>query len=176
MKDDLNPDAIVSTGFLAQVLDLTVRRVYQLVDEGVIPRKSAGKFVVRDAVTGYVRFLRQQLPKGGGPDQLSEQRARLASAQAEREEMKNALARKELAPMSVIVQTVHRCAAHASDVLEGIPLAVKRRAPGVDHKVLKVIEEEVARARTMAADMKIDTTKASRPKVLAEESTEDTTE
>ena len=83
------------------------------------------------------------------------QRARLTAAQAVKAERDNALAERQLAPMDVIVGAIARSAAHAADVLDGIPLAVKRRMPEVDHRLLKVIEQEVLRARTIAAGAKM---------------------
>jgi phage terminase Nu1 subunit (DNA packaging protein) len=107
------------------------------------------------AVQGYVKHLQNLVNGGAGHAGLAAERTRLARAQADRIEMENNEKRRQLAPMSIIVEVISRCAAQATDVLDGIPLAVKRRVPGADPRIFKVIEDEVFKARTIAASARV---------------------
>jgi len=85
---------------IAKLLDLTIRRVYQLTNEGVIPRAEKGRYELVPAVQGYIRYLRD---RAIGADALPDEsarasRARLLKAQAEAQEMENAKVRGELLP------------------------------------------------------------------------------
>jgi phage terminase Nu1 subunit (DNA packaging protein) len=85
---------------IAKLLDLTIRRVYQLTNEGVIPRAEKGRYELVPAVQGYIRYLRD---RAIGADALPDEsarasRARLIKAQAEAQEMENAKVRGELLP------------------------------------------------------------------------------
>ena len=85
---------------IAKLLDLTIRRVYQLTNEGVIPRAEKGRYELVPAVQGYIRYLRD---RAIGADALPDEsarasRARLIKAQAEAQEMENSKVRGELLP------------------------------------------------------------------------------
>jgi hypothetical protein len=83
---------------IAKLLDLTPRRIRQLVDEGVIQRAEKGRYELVPSVRGYIRYLRD---RAIGADALPDEsarasRARLIKAQAEAQEMENAQTRREL--------------------------------------------------------------------------------
>jgi len=73
---------------IARLLDLSERRVQQLVRDGVIPKAERGRYELVGAVRGYVRYLRDLVLKSetGGADYASE-RARLVKARADLAEM-----------------------------------------------------------------------------------------
>jgi len=73
---------------IARLLDLSERRVQQLVHDGVIPKAERGRYELVGAVRGYVRYLRDLVLKSetGGADYASE-RARLVKARADLAEM-----------------------------------------------------------------------------------------
>jgi len=68
---------------IAEKLDLTTRRVNQLVTEGVISRTKRGEYDVDACVRGYIRYLRKQL-EANCPADLNGERARLARLQADK--------------------------------------------------------------------------------------------
>lgn len=86
MESELKTGAI-TVEQAAKLLDLTPRRIQQLVKDGIVQRDSRGQYDLVALVRGYVGYLREQL--GRGPDQ-NEERARLLSAKAELAEMEAA--------------------------------------------------------------------------------------
>jgi len=89
---------------IAKLLDLSIRRVYQLTNEGVIPKAEKGRYELVPAVRGYIRYLRD---RAIGADALPDEsarasRARLLKAQAEAQEMENAKVRGELLPQELV--------------------------------------------------------------------------
>src|SRR3990170_7178007 len=89
---------------IAKLLDLSIRRVYQLTNEGVIPKAEKGRYELVPAVQGYIRYLRD---RAIGPDALPDEsarasRARLLKAQAEAQEMENAKVRGDLPPPDLV--------------------------------------------------------------------------
>jgi hypothetical protein len=62
------PPAGVSTGYLAEMLGVTIQRISQLVALGM-PRAGRGMYPTRDAVRWYVEFLRKggEKPNQAGP-------------------------------------------------------------------------------------------------------------
>jgi phage terminase Nu1 subunit (DNA packaging protein) len=72
------------TATIAALLDLTLRRVNQLSQEGVIPRLAPGRYSVPAAVKGYIHYLRERSMQGDpkGADQVAVSRAALMKARA----------------------------------------------------------------------------------------------
>ena len=64
-----------STAQLAKLMDLHIRRIGQLVDEGIIEKAERGKFNPMKANVAYIRHLRQRNVKGA-PDLESESKTR----------------------------------------------------------------------------------------------------
>ena len=52
---------------ISKLLDLSPRRVYQLANEGVIPRAEKGRYELVPAVRGYIRYLRDRAIGAIGP-------------------------------------------------------------------------------------------------------------
>ena len=99
MATQTYPVAVIS-----KLLDLSPRRVYQLANEGVIPRAEKGRYELVPAVRGYIRYLRDRaIGVGALPEDAARAcRARLIKAQAEAQEMENEKVRGELIPQAVV--------------------------------------------------------------------------
>ncbi|MBM3556075.1 MAG: terminase small subunit, Nu1 [Alphaproteobacteria bacterium] len=98
MASNTQPVAVI-----ARLLDLTERRVQQLVRQGVIPAplrqgEERGRYDLVGAVRGYVRFLRDQAAERPGAGDVGAERARLIKAKADLAEMEAGLRRGELLP------------------------------------------------------------------------------
>ncbi len=93
---------------IAKLLDLSIRRVYQLTNEGVIPKAEKGRYELVPAVQGYIRYLRDRaIGSDALPDEAARaSRARLIKAQAEAQEMENAKVRGELLPKDPVERAV----------------------------------------------------------------------
>ena len=58
MAEDTGQSKTYNVETIAQILDLTPRRVQQFANEGYIPRASRGRYHLLPAVQGYIRYLR----------------------------------------------------------------------------------------------------------------------
>lgn len=83
---------------IASLLDLTERRLQQLVASGWIPRAERGAYGLRESVRGYIRYLKEH----GREQQRGHEQARLARAQAVRVEMENFKRMGELLPRAQV--------------------------------------------------------------------------
>lgn len=107
----------------------------------------------------YIRRLREQAAgrATNGDLDLATERARLASEQANRVAMINAVSRKELAPVALLEQSIARTGRQIAGVLESLPVQLRRRSPHLTAEDLSLIGEEIARARNLAANMELIT-------------------
>jgi phage terminase Nu1 subunit (DNA packaging protein) len=85
----------MSTAEIALILDLTPRRLQQLVAEGVIPGNNGAGFDVRTAVPAYIRYLRSGL-RTARNDALRIEQTRLARENADAQALENARTRGTL--------------------------------------------------------------------------------
>lgn len=84
-------ERLYSVGVVAKVCIISVRRVQQLVKEGIMPKPERGKYDLIPCVQGYIKYL-QDLAFGKDmlPTDIHTTRARLLAAQAEIAEMEAA--------------------------------------------------------------------------------------
>ncbi len=57
--EDLTPESVVSGSVIAEMMEISSRRIEQLAKLGVIPREARGKYRVKDAVQAYLCYLRE---------------------------------------------------------------------------------------------------------------------
>ncbi|WP_162260028.1 terminase small subunit [Rhizobacter sp. Root16D2] len=100
----------------------------------------------------YTKHLREQAAGRGADGELARERARLAREQADRVAMDNAVNRRELAPVSVLELVLAKMAGDVGSLLQGLVPRVRRRVdlPG---DALRILDEEVTKARNRAAAM-----------------------
>ena len=102
----------------------------------------------------YTKHLRDAAA-GRGDGELANERARLAREQADAQAMKNAQARRELAPVSVIEEVLAHVGRQIATVLEGLQPKLRRQFPELSGEQLKLIATEVAKARQLAASVNL---------------------
>jgi len=102
----------------------------------------------------YTKHLREQAAGRGADGELARERARLAREQADRVAMDNAVNRRELAPVSVLELVLAKMAGDVGSLLQGLVPRVRRRVdlPG---EALRILDEEVTKARNRAAAMSL---------------------
>lgn len=99
--------ALVGVGKVAKALNVTVRRVNQLVNEGM-PKAGHGRYDLAQCMLWYIRYLQKALERReGSPEDsvgatLRMERTLLIKAQREREELELAARRGELISASVV--------------------------------------------------------------------------
>lgn len=139
---------------IADHLDLSQAAVSLLMGELGMDWKAASLADIRVA---YIRRLRE-IAAGratNGDLDLATERAALARAQRERIEMKNAVDRGELAPVSLIEEVLTKAAARTAGILDAIPGMVRRRVPQLSADEIDLIAVQVAAARNIVAGMSL---------------------
>lgn len=133
---------IVSVAELAELFDLTPRRVQQLVNEGVIPKpKTRGEYELTACVKGYINSLKQQID-GSGNSTLASERTRLAKAQADKTEMDNAVRSGELIEISEVTDTMSTLISASRAKILTLPVRLSAKLAGSKtEKEIKTILE-----------------------------------
>ena len=142
--------------FYARLFNVSERRIQQLAKEGVIPRAGRGKYPLIGTIQGYVKFLQDRAAGNafeGAPTDLQAERMRLTRAQADAQELKNAITQKRMVPVDFALYAVGGCASQIASIFDTIPLTMKRRHPELEARHIDSIKREVTRARNQAAQL-----------------------
>lgn len=94
--------------------------------------------------------------KDDGEIDLEYERGRLTRSQADGQEMKNQVIRKELAPIRLVEFALENAASQMVSIFQAIPLKVKRMLPHMKATEIEVIKREVVKAQNAASKMQID--------------------
>ena len=134
---------------LAISLNVTPRRVHQLVHEGM-PQAERGQYDLVACLEWYVRFLqraverRESLSGKSTTEDVRRERARLLQAQAEKIERQNAQRRGELVPIHVFTEMMAGMIATARAHFLNLPGRIAARLEGEPvHIIRGLIAEEV---------------------------------
>jgi phage terminase Nu1 subunit (DNA packaging protein) len=139
---------------IAKALNITPRRVQQLVNDGM-PRGKRGEYDLGACLVWYVRFLQRALEARHDPEtrddsaELMRDRGRLARAQADKTEIENAVRCGELSVTARIVEWYGGMVADAKNRLLQIPDAIGQQLdPETARKVValarRLIHEALA--------------------------------
>src|SRR5512139_2328469 len=95
---------MASVAEVSRLLDMTERRVQQLVSEGIIPRPTGkGDYAAGACVVAYIRYLRKQAQGQGGVS-LTDERTRLAKEQADKLAIENKILRNEVVEIEIAAE------------------------------------------------------------------------
>lgn len=142
---------VLSQEAFGALVGISQPAVSDLMSRGVIEQgQPAGAWLL-----AYTAHLREQAAGRGADGELASERARLAREQADAVAMKNAQARRELAPVGVIEEVLAHVARQIATVLEGVQPQLRRRFPDLSGDQLKLIATELARARQLAASVSL---------------------
>lgn len=86
----------------------------------------------------------------------AQERARLAKAQADKIERENAIAMRQLAPVELMEMVLADSAARIAQVLDGIPVHLRRRNQSLTAADIAFVAGEIARCRNIIAEMRLD--------------------
>jgi phage terminase Nu1 subunit (DNA packaging protein) len=123
------------------------------IDQAAVSRMVGTVLTEGDSLQTWIQALlkhRGELAAGrsGG---LASERERVARAQAERIERENALKAAQLIPADQFTAALADVAAQMVPILEGLPGRIRKRAPAATVAMIKVVEDEVIRARNLLA-------------------------
>ncbi len=127
-------EATYPVEIVAELLDLTPRRVYQLTTEGIIPKASRGRYELVPVVRGYIKYLRDRAINADVKDGGADHRKRLTKARADIAEMEAERLAGELVPVD-----------RAEQVWTDAVANFRQRTLAVAHKVapMVTVEEDI---------------------------------
>lgn len=140
---------------IAKIFGVTDRRVQKLAKDGVIPKAERGKYDLIGCVQAYIRYLQNNSLDNGNFD-LRGERARLTKEQADGQNLKNSIARKEVAPISVLEFAMSNLATQISAVLGSLPLKIKKKNPNLSGKEIEEIRREITKVQNAASKVSVD--------------------
>jgi hypothetical protein len=144
--------ALVGTAEISKALNVTPRRVLQLVADGTL-KKTKGKFELVPCMTAYIKFLqhavesRQSLTGRAANDGVRVARIALLEAQREKLVRQNLIASGEVVPLEVMRARLSTAIVTARAQLLNLP---GRVAPQLEGETRLVIKEKL-RAEIYAA-------------------------
>jgi phage terminase Nu1 subunit (DNA packaging protein) len=140
-----------------QLVGITQPAVSGLLMRGVmVAGDTLGNWLL--SYCGHIRDVAAGRHSGEDDRKLdpAEEKARLYAAQADKIEMENAVARGELAPVSVLEDVLTRAGTKVSAAMDAIPTALKRRLPNLTDADLTVVRRELAKARNAVASLSLE--------------------
>jgi phage terminase Nu1 subunit (DNA packaging protein) len=147
----------------AELVNITVGRVSQLIADGILP--PAGTLL--EWLHAYCARLREQAAgrASDGPLDLAQERAALARAQREGIEIKNAALRGEYAPVELLAEVLAAASQAVTERFEHLPGVLRKTCPQLtdadrDHiaGVIAAARNEWVRSTADLVAAKIDTT------------------
>ena len=118
---------LVPVQILAQLLDISERRVQQLASQGVISKPEGRQYDLIASVRGYVHYLRKQI-QGGGEASLVDERASHERLKKELTALKLQREKGELVPRYQAEEWLMTLVGEAKVALLGLP---RRLAPSL---------------------------------------------
>lgn len=136
------------------LVGITQQAVSDLVRRGVLVEGAP----VGTWLTAYCAHLREIAAgrSGTGDLNLVQERARLAKEQADERELRNAVLRGEYAPLVALEMAAADAGRQIGQILEGIPVQLKRRCPHLTGADLELIQEAIVEARNVAAAITVE--------------------
>lgn len=150
--------AVVTAERLGKVLMISERRVQQLVAESVLVKEGRGKYPLIANIQHYIKYWQDRAvgSNEGGEIDYHTERARLTKSQADGQEIKNAVLRRELAPVAVIEWVLNRVGSQVSSLLDAVPLKVKRRIPKMSAPEVDLIRREIVTCQNACSKIAVD--------------------
>lgn len=144
---------IDQSGF-GRVVGISQPAVSGLVSRGVL-RESG---TLGEWLLDYCGNLREQAAGRAsmGDLDLVAERARLAKEQADAVALKNAIARNEYAPYALLTEALARVSGVLVSILEALPVKLKKTSKRLTSEDLKLIEQEIVKARNLAAAIQLE--------------------
>lgn len=86
------------------------------------------------------------------------EKARLTREQADGQALKNAITRKEVAPIELLEWSLSNLGGQIKSILESIPLKVKKRLPQLKAADIEIVKREIVKAQNAASKCELDFT------------------
>jgi len=129
----------------ADLVGISQARVSQLIAEGTLP----GGGTLHEQLLAYTYWLREVAAgrAGAGGLDLVQERAALAREMREGHAIKNAVARREYAPVGLLADVLGRASAAVVDRFDTLPGVLRKACPDLPAAARDAIATVIARAR-----------------------------
>jgi phage terminase Nu1 subunit (DNA packaging protein) len=145
----------LSTSDLADLLEVSTRRVQQLAAEGAVVRSRRGYYALRDSMRAYVAWLEGQAEGSPGEDERSA-RARKLRAEAELKERQLAGVRGETVPVDFMAREFEAAVALIGAEVRNLPSRfaadVRPEDPAAGELLLERVTTELLEVIAQAFD------------------------
>lgn len=136
-------DSVVTQEQFGELVGISQQAVSELMAKKVIQ----GGMTARVWLLAYTRHLRD-VAAGRDPDgALVVERTRLAREQADSIAVKNAIARKEYAPIAVLADVLAAASAAVVDRFDALPADLRKACPDLPQPARDAIQRTIANAR-----------------------------
>lgn len=138
-------DAPISQAEFAQIVGISEARVSTLISEGVLTKGDSA----HSWLLGYCDRLRDMAAgrhSAGGLD-LVQERAALARSQREAQDLKNAVARGEYAPIGLLADVLGQAASAVVDRMDQVEGDLRKACPDLPEDARVVVLRTLANAR-----------------------------
>lgn len=140
-------DQAISQAEFAELVGLSEARVSQLLSEGVMARgETAAQWLI-----AYCERLRDQAAGRAGTEigglDLVQERAALAREQREGQAIKNAVARKEFAPVGLLADVLGLASSAVVDRFDQLEGAMRKACPDLPEEAKTTVQQVIAAAR-----------------------------
>lgn len=146
---------IVNRKDLSDILGVTPQTLGNWLKEGLPVVQdngtNAGKLYDCSEVIDWL-VSRRAGSNGGGVNQKN-QEVRLTKERADNLEIKNAILRREYAPISVVSAVLSKVGAQISATLDSLPLNMKRKIPSLTTTDLDIAKREVIKCQNAASQI-----------------------
>lgn len=138
-------DAPISQAEFAQMVGLSEARVSQLVGENVLIRGGSA----HEWLVGYCERLRGQAGArtGQGGADLVLERALLTRSQREAQDLKNAIARKEFAPVGILADVLGAASSAVVDRMDQVEGQIRKACPHLPIEAVSTIKRVMGDVR-----------------------------
>lgn len=133
---------------LAELCNVTPRRIRQLVADGTITRGSDGKYSEK-AITEFVRHIRRL------HQDTSKFREMLDQEKYRTLKRENDAAEKQVAPVEVLEAALEKTVNVMIPPLEDLPVNLRQRLPELTDEQFEFVQEVVAECRSAMAESEI---------------------
>lgn len=134
---------IGSQAEFAELVGVSEAKVSQMLAEGIIDRGAT----LAQWLGAYVSRLREQAAGRDANGVLAQERAALARAQRVGQEIKNAIAQGEYAPIGLLGDVLAMASASVVDRFDGLPALLRKACPDLPGEARDAISKVIADAR-----------------------------
>lgn len=157
---------IVSQQELAELFGKSVKTITSWQKDGTDPmpcefhgrRGKSNQYDTEKCIGWYVRreLSKLNVTNHGEVLDLETERTRLAKAQADAYEIKNAISRNESIEINAVGDAIADVMSSVASILDSIPLKVKNRVPSLTASELEIVTREIVKCRNAASKLRFN--------------------